>query len=303
MKVNVIVLFFLLISQVGFGQQTYQRKKSRSDFYGEKRMAKNKEQRDDKVRPFGLQVQLGATASFPKSDKKNETVPFTDNTLNYSYMHDPQAKPGIYAEIGFVHFNIRPKENRNARIYDYLDYGIGVKTFRGSEMTTINRFNVANEIDQTSVGTGNLMNGNVFARFGLHKFIYLTKKKKLFLDNSLGINVDYRLFGGNMDYKGAFLPTTQAFSKELVLNLHYSLGLGIRIAKGKYIMPQVSLPLLGVFDGFGATPKYHWFSSKYYPVTFTVKYIHLFPAKKNKHACWTGDPEDRKRNEQYMQSQ
>lgn len=302
LRIILIVFTGLFVLNQASAQKTFENKKRKSDFFGKQKQPKDKN-KDDKVRPFGLQVQIGPTYSFAKPDSKNETIQAgSDSVGNYQYTHDPKGRVGVFGEIGFVHFNMNSANYSFGRIYDYIDYGVGVKILGARESTLLEKVTPGGTLLESARGEGKTMNGNVFVRFGIHKLQYLNKTKNIFLDHSLGLNGDFRVFGGSIAYSSPVIGSTQQFSKEFTMNLHYSIGFGIRLAKGKYLVPGIQLPLLGFFDGYGVTPRYHWFSSQYYPVLFSIKYIHLFPAKKNG-TCWTGDPADRKRNEQYMQSQ
>lgn len=277
------------------GSGMYVRGKSKSDYFGErsapKKMMKN---RSDKVRPFGFQAQLGATMTLVNPDPKNKTGVITPT--GESYEINPLTRPGIYAEIGFVHMNVRSKSAARQRIIDYVDYGIGFKLFHGDEKIDImgNHMNIS--------GLNRFQIGNLNLRVGVHKLQYLTTKKNFFIDHSLGINFDYRVLekSEHSVLSGVF---PQQYSGKPSLMLHYDVGLGIRVAKGKYIVVGVQAPFVEFLDKPMGNPSFNWFSSSYYPFMARIKYIHLFPAKKPKHACWTGDEEQRKMNEQFLQGQ
>lgn len=299
-KINTLLILLCVgVAQFGFSQKLYERKKSKSDYFGSrsapKKIMKNK---TDKVRPFGLQAQLGATTTLVNADSKNISHEITPYGGQYEI--NPLTRAGIYAEIGFVHMNMRSSKAR-MKIIDYLDYGIGFKLFRGAEKISLTDIPATAPIsNETATSTFSL--GNLHARFGVHKLQYLTKKKKLFIDHSLGINFDYRITEReNPSHLAGIYP--QKFSGNYALMLHYDVGLGIRLGKGKYLVVGVQAPFVEFLDKPVGNPSFNWFSSSYYPFLIRVKYIHLFPAKKNKHACWTGDEEQRKMNEQYMQGQ
>lgn len=281
------------------GTKIFVRGKSKSDYFGErsapKKIMKNK---TDKVRPFGFQAQLGLTTTLVNPDSKNIKGEITPTGGNYEI--NPKTGLGIYGEIGFVHMNMRAKSARS-RIIDYIDYGIGFKLFTGKEKIIFSKIPAGSSLDNESA-ISRFQHGNLHARFGIHKLHYLTNKKNLFIDHSLGINFDYRIMGkSNASPLTNYFP--QKYSGKPSLMLHYDVGLGIRLGKGKYIVVGVQAPFVEFLDKPRGNPSFNWFSSSYYPFMIRVKYIHLFPAKKSKQACWTGDDEQRKLNEQYMQSQ
>jgi hypothetical protein len=276
-------------------QQLYNSKKKRKNHFGKR------ENPNDKVRPFGLQVQLGPTYAF--TNKKNETFAAQDPSLgNFSYTHDPSGRLGVFAEIGFVHFNMKAPKYKFGRIIDYIDYGVGFKLYGGKETTAVNRLDSIGGVAGTTIGEGEFYNGYAHARFAVHKIQYLNKTKNIFLDHSLGLNADLMVLIGNKDYKAPVLPATQRFDDPLRVQLHYDIGFGIRLKKGQYLIPGFQLPLLGIYEWDKGNPSINWYSSKYYPVLFHVKYIYLFKAKKSKNACYEGDAGGKKQNEEYMQN-
>lgn len=291
------VLFTLLavVFSTFADAQLYKPKKKKKDFFGKK------ENPTDKVRPIGLQFQLGPTYTFTKN---NETFiqSTSDESERYQYLQDPNGRIGFFAEFGLVHFNMKEPKYKFGRFVDYIDYGVGFKLFRGNETTQFDRLDAVGNLLSTEMGEGNFSNGYLYARFAVHKLQYLNKTKNIFLDHSLGINGDFLVTGGSTNYKAPVITSNQAFAADFAAKLHYDIGFGIRLKKGKYLVPGVQLPILGISEWNRGNPSLHWYSSKYYPVLFHVKYIHLLPAKKQKHGCYQGDPADKKKNEEYMQN-
>lgn len=291
--------WIVLLGMLGFfvstveAQKTYKPKKKKKDFFG------GAEDFND-YKPWGIQVQLGATYTFTRT--KNELIQGLDtNNSRFQYLHDPSGRLGIYAELGLAKFNMRKAKTRLGRAVDYFDFGIGYKLIGGKERTEIDQLDAVGNVFSSTEGNGEFYNGYLYGRFGVHKLIYLNKTKNYFFDNSLGINADYRLSGGNQNYEGAVIPQTQKFAGDFVAQLHYGLGFGIRIKRGKYLIPGVQIPLLGIQDWNGGRPQLDWYSSRFYPAQIQIKYIQLFIKKSN--GCNTGSEEDRKRNEQFLQGQ
>src|SRR5690606_39398235 len=50
----------------------------------------------------------------------------------------------------------------------------------------------------------------------------------LFLDNAIGVNMDYAIMNGETAYNGFRVPTDEKFQEDLNGQLHYSIGLGIK---------------------------------------------------------------------------
>lgn len=295
MKTVFLTLGFILFLSSLDGQTLYKQKKKRKDFFGKA------ENPNDKVRPIGIQFQIGPTYTFTRT--KNDYVQGADSLANrFRYLQDPNGRLGIFAEIGLVHFNMKdPKIKKFGRIVDYIDYGVGFKLFGGRETTTIDALDASGNVTASETGEGSFYNGYIYGRFAVHKLQYLNKTKKIFLDHSLGINGNYLVTGGDKNYKAPVFEANQYFSKPFMLQLHYDIGFGIRIKKGSYLIPGVQLPFLGLHEWNKGNPSIRWYSSKYYPALFHIKFIKLLPAKKGK-GCYEGDPADRKRNEEYMQN-
>jgi len=269
------------------------------------------------LRSMGLQVQVGATTFLTRSNNEQIDVTTPTDGFRGNYTHDPYGKLGAYAEIGLFHF---PKNRSKLSLalktvlVSYYDWGIGFKYFRGGE--EIN----ANFIDAGGVTTGSdsqsfsFSNGNIYGRFSLHKNIHFKKnrneKTNFFLDNSLGINVDYRLLTNSKTYDNAYsvMMADQQYYKPLHVQMHYGLGFGFRLKRGSYLIPGVRIPILGYQStvasagdsGKGSTafgkPSMHWFSSRYWPMLIHVKYMFAFE-KKSK-GCATGITNDQDRDTQ-----
>jgi hypothetical protein len=248
---------------------------------------------------YGLQVSLGPT--YMMTPQTNATVKMQNDTMRYQYTHDPVGELGIFVEIGTAHFPMKPSIFKflKHRLISYYDWGLGFKYFGGSETMTIDITDAQGNINSTVTGSGQYYNGYGFGRFTLHKMFSLGKRH--FLDNGLGLNVDYRIIDGNRDYKDEVLPATQTFHKSLVAQVHYELGLGFKLKRGSYLILGAQTPILGIQEWNGGSPALKWYSSNYWPILFKVKYIHLFE-KKSK-GCNTGSEEDRKRNKEFMQGQ
>lgn len=240
----------------------------------------------------GLQFQLGPTYTFTKT--RNEVLEVDPATQLYrgSYYNDPRGRLGIYGEIGMFHF---PKKRSKLSLalktvlVSYFDWGVGFKYFRGAELIHLDSLdNVGNKIGEAEEKY-TLGQGNVYGRFSIHKNIKLSEA--LFLDNTLGINLDYRLLQPSDDYNWSPMTDRQQYTKPFQAQLHYGLGLGVRLKRGSYMIFGARTPILGYqsvtpdmanngdkTNMFGK-PSFHWYSSRYWPVLFHFKYMFLFEKK------------------------
>ena len=283
--------FFLMNGLTSIGQRdlTHKKKNKRSDVFGgavDVRSLKN----------YGLQVTVGATYLYTK--KANDVV-HVPAVRPYDYLIQPSGTLGFYFDIGSAHFPMGESKFKfiKKRFLSYYDWGLGFKLLDGAEKTVITYFDASGNEYSTDKGSGSFNNGYVSLRGTAHKNIYF--KQKYFLDNGLGLNLDYRLFG-SQDYGGVKAPpVTQSFQKPFIAQFHFEIGLGIKKRRGTYIIPGIQIPILGIVDHV----KFDWFSSKYYPILFKVKFINLFEVKKSKTSCNEGSEEDKKNNKEYMQGQ
>ena len=255
-------------------------------FFSQRKFEKSKLKKNEKliVRNDGIQWSFGPT--FLMTKNKNELHDYNDNNgTRGEYYNNPRGSLGFFVEAGMAHF---PKWTPvfNTRLLDYIDWGIGFKSLAGNEKTHIDYKNALGEILNSDDGVGNFRNGFLSLRFSAHTLIYIGKKKidlakKYFIDNSLGFNFDYNLWGKNKDYVGFTVLENQKFHAPSVFQLHYNLALGIRINRALICLPGIQLPLLGIYQWNGLGANMNWFSSKYWPIQLNIKFIRLLEKKPN----------------------
>jgi len=246
----------------------------------------------------GIHFAIGPTYMLPS---KPISGILTDNAgVRGNYEITPKGQLGFFGEVGFVHFpkwkGIPIKPLKKSRIMDYVDWGVGFRQLNGNESTHIDIKNAVGDIVQSFHGEGSFKNNFVFARVSAHSLLYYGKKKidkarKHFIDQSLGFNVDYNLSRGNLTYDDNYNhPVDLKFQRPLVVQLHYSLGVGIRLNRAWMIVPGIHIPIVGAYQWNGFNAKMNWFASQYWPVQAQIKVIKLFerPPK-----CGVyGDPKD-----------
>lgn len=251
------------------------------------------------LRGLGLQSQFGLTHLMTFRNKEIIEAP------GAIHENDSYGKLGVYAEVGMIHF---PKKRSRLSLkmktilVSYFDWGIGFKYFRGGEITNVNYSIFIYPSSQ--IYDFRLAHGNVYGRFSIHKNIHFKKKangnkSKIFLDNSLGINIESRIIERStssslymFDYKleNSYNP--------LYAQIHYGLGLGLKLKRGSYIVTGIRVPILGYqsvhrnnsilssypfnSEHYFGNPSLRWFSSKYWPILFQVKYMFLFEKKEDR---------------------
>ena len=294
MKAN--ILFMLLVYSTAFGQN-----------YGFQRGSKNNDYQ--MVRSRGITFAAGITHQLCPKD--NPTFELTSqNGQRGSYTINPNGKIGGFAEFGYVIFPtfkglIQIKKLHKTRLLDYMDMALGYRHYRGAEVTNLAYTNALGEISSQAEGMGQFSNGYLFGRFDAHTLLYVGKKKidkarKHFIDQSLGINIDYRLITSAQAYEPqSEIQNLQpmAFHSPLVAQLHYTLGFGIRFNRAWMMVPGISIPLVGIYEWNGFNARMNWFSSTYWPVQAQLKFIKLFERTPKCGAY--GDAEDMQRNKDF----
>lgn len=285
---TIAILTGFLFSITMLQAQSYKPKKKKKDFFGGARDYRN-------LRNFGLQMQIGPTYTFTKSQSDFHLL--DDGQNRTSVMQDPSGSLGVYAEIGMAHFNLKKPKYRFIPMIHYYDYGVGFKMLGGKEETTINTLDNTGAVITSTKGNGSFNNGYVTFRAGAHYLKYFKNGSK-FLDHSLGFNGDYLVMEGTKSYNNNMVDN-QRFSPALRVQMHFDLGFGIRLKRGSYLIPGVQVPIVGI-QAAGQESLY-WFSNKYYPALFKLKWIFLFEKKGN--GCTdNGTEEDKKKNKEYLQN-
>jgi hypothetical protein len=243
----------------------------------------------------GFQINIGPTYTLTK----NTTLAVDDRT---SYAIEPKGKIGFAVELGTANFSLKKPKFKFGKIIKYTDWGLGFNYYGGTESVYF-----LNQVDnsKTYVSDGNFNLGNISGRLTFHHLWHI-KKTGVFLDNGVGINVDFRVVElsgysktvSEMASKGI----NQEFSGSLFGQIHYNFGIGFKLKRGSYLIPSIQVPFFGANKENIGTPKTNWFSSQYLPLIFRLKYIVLFE-KRTKNGCENfGSEEDRKRNEEYLQN-
>ena len=272
------LFFSLLISTLTFAQGGFKKGTKGNDYII--------------VTNDGIQFSFGPTYLIPSKTISGE---ITDNNgARGIYDIKPKGNVGFFAEFGMAHFpkwkGIPIKPLKKSRILDYVDWGVGYRQYSGEEATTI-------QLNSTQTGNGEFRNGYFYGRISAHTLVYFGKKKidkarKYFIDQSLGLNFDYNLFPGDKNYKDNFSQYQEEliFQKPLMVQMHYSLGIGIRLNRAWMMIPGAQIPILGIHEWNGFNAKMNWFSSQYWPVQAQIKFIKLFERAPKCGAY--GDPKD-----------
>lgn len=213
----------------------------------------------------GWFISPGMTYMLPEERNQNLTM-FTEvgDALDTLYSGDFKraGKIGAYLEAGRHHFIT------NRILLNHIDYGVHFKMLRGRESFS--------GISAAGAGAGYVPVVNdakfsesfVGAFFNASNIIQLSNNK--WIQNSLGVNVDYRVISRRVSEGNPYANTWQ-FPDPLLAQLHYKIGFGWRPEPGIFIMPMLETPILTAYpwDGLKATLPY--FSGRSRPIIFTVR--------------------------------
>ena len=289
LSIALVTIFIVLSSQDIVAQ-----KKRRSDFYGHSNLNLLR----TKVSRNALILTFGATNMFSFDERRAVVL---ENSPNQEYFFNSGGDWGAMAEIGMLHFTKR--ERWGFLKIDHFDWGLGVKNFRGWETTRL----VTRENPNVEA-TGEDLNGTfslgyLSGRVTFHNLIKLSPRIQL--DNGFGANFDYRAFGDrrfdNSKYEPFALETTQNFQKDFIAQLHYEIGFRIRAINMVHITPMLHIPLISAYQWSGGRATIAWFSSDFQP--WLLKFKIMFPKVEKQGKCPSvySNPEDERRNKEYME--
>ncbi len=223
----------------------------------------------------GWFVGPGLTYTLTRSSNPQETIAGGVDTA-YLATFDPNGKIGAYLEFGRYH------SLTYWGPFKYLDYSIAGKWLRGNETFVGEMFNTADQTSlQAAAGEGNFSDIFVLVNFNLNNVIPITDRS--FVQNSIGVNGDYRLVKST-SYDGGFSGLTQSEPSNIIGQLHYKLGYGIQPRNKDFvIIPSIETPILNAYKFEDGKSTLGYFNSRYRPLIFSVRI--LFLRRKNGLDC------------------
>lgn len=287
----VFALLTLFSFDISAQKSLYNPKGGEGKFYGSKYRDSPLYKWQGFFRRTGLHFSLGPSYTLTRLNNPTENFGSGDTTYNATL--DPSGRLGYYAKVGALHiFKFKRK------IFQYIDYGIGIKQISGAEEM---RFDVlrGDEVIATNRTEGKFGLGHLFLDFNLNNVIQISRWN--FIQNSIGLNVDYRLYQSGDEAYQTFHNSDITNQEKIVAQLHYKLGFGIKIKDGMFLIPAVETPIFTGYGWDGGRPMTRWFDSRYQPLYVTLKFAFLF--KKNPEDCPDvyGPDTDEWRNQQHRQ--
>ena len=218
---------------------------------------------DGKARRGGFYLAPGLTYTLTRFNNSEEEV-WRNADTTYSATYDPEGRLGLYLEAGWF------LATRDPVVLDYWDFGLAYKNLRGGERSigTLQRGEVLDTVQGEGAFAERLITLNVNA----NKFIQVGDYQ--FIQMSLGANVDYRL-GNDLEHVGSTLLDMQGVPPDLIGQVHFKLGYGFKPRGNLLIIPTLETPIFSVVpedQGFG---QLQWFSSRYRPIIFTIRFLFL----------------------------
>ncbi len=213
----------------------------------------------------------GATYTLTRFSNSEEEV-FSNADSSYSATFEPAGGIGLYLEAGWF------KVFKYSSIIRYMDVGLAYKQLKGAESYN----GVLTGIEQDTIlaemaGEGNF--DETFVTFNLNFNNVLQLGDRTFLQNSLGANVDYRI-SSTHTYTAEFGLNRQEIPATVRAQIHYKIGFGWKISDKVIMIPSLETPILSVYEWDDGRSDFQFFSSRYRPIIFSLRFLFLRPANK-----------------------
>lgn len=186
---------------------------------------------------------------------------------------NPRGRIGLYLELGRYH--IFPE---GGAFFNYMDYSIAFKRLSGSEIDRGNK----------KIFRQNYLTGN----FNINNIIQLSDRT--FLQNSLGVNLDFRLW-----QRSSPEPT----NKKLLFSLHYKFGFGLKLNETLFIIPSIETPIVNFREWDKGRSTYQLYNSRYRPLILSFRFLWLRRPSKGDCPPVYVNPGDKAKQDQYFMDQ
>jgi hypothetical protein len=200
---------------------------------------------------------LAFTLPFPRNEQLSGYTVSDDTIYKGDFARDGQN--GLCFQLGRHHF-----WKRRGPI-DHVDYGLGYKMLRGTE-EFVGQLNTSNGFVGATYAAA--FSDSYLSAFGNMSNV-LMLSNRWWIQNSLGLNIDFRLFGKR---SGGGLPGLQwYYPPTFPVQLHYRVGFGWKPEPGIFILPMIEIPLLNVNRWEGMTATLPYFNGRFRPVLITLR--------------------------------
>jgi hypothetical protein len=203
----------------------------------------------------------GLTRTFTDGVHKGRLV--GENGGELEYEATPKGKTGIFLEVGRYH------RLENWLYFEHWDYSLAFKQLKGRERFEAQYLGRSNGTgEQEGIGTFNSY--YLSANANLNHWTQITDHG--FIRASVGVNADYRVidksgFEGTQGFRDPAQPP------RMIGQGHAKLGYGWKVSQKWFIVPTLETPLLNVYPWEGTVSSLDVFSSRYQPVTLSVRFL------------------------------
>ena len=211
---------------------------------------------------------------------------WTDSKEIYDVEYRGSGKMGVGFEFGRFHVIDQ------SRLISYVSLSMGIKYLRGVERYEATLYDPNRENPMTRKGEGVFSHTNATMSFDASNAKRLSQHT--FLENTLGINGDYRLMDKEQ-YNKQGLPIQLNSPTRLILQAHYRIGFGMKLRENMMIVPSLETPIVTFYEYQDLKSTLEVFNSRYRPLIVRVNIMLL--DRRASRTCPTKNP-PRKRNEQ-----
>ncbi|MCH2215245.1 MAG: hypothetical protein MK086_08760 [Flavobacteriales bacterium] len=180
----------------------------------------------------------------------------------YDIKYNPLGRVGYGLELGRFHVMDR------SRLISHIELNAGFKMLRGQE-----RFEASldKETNPSGIsvlnGMGSFSHTYATLRFSIASIQQFSSSS--FLQNSFGINADYRLASVS-DYSDQGLPIELADPTNFLFQVNYSLGFGFKVSGNLIVVPSVETPILNIYEYNDLKSTLSILNTPYRPLVFRV---------------------------------
>lgn len=197
---------------------------------------------------------------------------FLGNDTVYDIAYNAGSKMGIGFEVG------RFYTIDASRLISYVDVSLGYKSLRGTEKFEATLFDPDRSTPYSQAGEGTFALRYATLSFNASKINQLSDFS--FLQNSLGLNVDYK-FGEDIYYNQRRFPMQLADAPDILLQMHYRLGFGYKLTPKFMVITSLETPILNIYEYDDLKSTMKVFNSRYRPLILRVS-IMMFDNKANR---------------------
>lgn len=214
------------------------------------------------------ELEGGGVYNFPTSGEQSKVLIDKQDT-SYQASFDPSA--GFAYSLRLGRYLVTPE----LRFFKYIDYSIGYRRVVGHENYKATMSAPApNGGAQTAEWSGNGSFNESFLMANLHLNNVLQVSDHGFIQNTIGVNGEYRIQSGRIGYDGNAYKLDPEQPPTFMGQIHYRLGYGRRISEQFFIVPSLQTSILNLypFDGASTLPL---LNSRYRTVSLNIKLMFL----------------------------